>query len=64
VLALKELPGEDATDALALAVTHLRLGLGSERLLMASEALKDRGRAYRALLAKKRRTLNNSPQRP
>jgi crossover junction endodeoxyribonuclease RuvC len=64
LLALKELPGEDATDALALAVTHLRLGLGSERLLMASEALKDRGRAYRSLLAKKRRALNSSPGRP
>lgn len=64
VLSLKELPGEDATDALALAVTHLRLGLGSERLLVASEATKDRGRAYRTLLAKKRRALNNSPERP
>jgi crossover junction endodeoxyribonuclease RuvC len=63
LLSLKELPGEDATDALAIAVTHLRLGVGSERLLVASEALKDRGRAYRSLLAKKRRALNNSPDR-
>lgn len=57
ILALKELPGEDATDALALAVTHLRLGSSTERLLAASQALKERGRAYRSLLAKKRRAL-------
>jgi len=59
LLALKELPGEDATDALALAVTHLRLGCSSQRLLAASLALKERSRAYRSLLAKKRRALTS-----
>ena len=63
ILALKELPGEDATDALALAVTHLRLGSGSERLLSASRALKERSRAYRNLLAKKRRLSSAETQR-
>jgi len=63
ILALRELPGEDATDALALAVTHLRLGSGSERLLSASQALKERSRAYRSLLAKKRRVSSADTQR-
>jgi len=63
ILALKELPGEDATDALALAVTHLRLGSSTERLLAATLALKERGRAYRSLLAKKRRASGSAVER-
>lgn len=63
LLALKELPGEDATDALALAVTHLRLGAGTARLLSASQALKERASAYRSLLAKKRRTSSSAAER-
>jgi len=62
LLALKALPGEDATDALALAVTHLRLGAGTERLLLASEAMKERSRAYRSLLARKRRAVAHAPE--
>ncbi len=55
ILRLETLPGPDATDALALAVTHLRLGTATERLLLASEAVKQRGRAYQSLLARKRK---------
>lgn len=55
VLNLQELPGQDATDALALAVTHLRLGASSERLLQASEAVKQRHRTYRSLLQQRLR---------
>lgn len=56
LLSLERLPASDATDALALAVTHLRIGGSSERLLAASRALKARSRAHQNLLARKRRT--------
>jgi crossover junction endodeoxyribonuclease RuvC len=57
LLQLESLPGQDATDALALAVTHLRLGSSSERLAEARAAMKDRSRAYQRLLAGRRKSV-------
>lgn len=55
VLGLECLPGKDATDALALAVTHLRLGAQTARLMQARQAIEQRSRAHRALLSSLRR---------
>jgi crossover junction endodeoxyribonuclease RuvC len=55
LLGLEKLPGSDATDALALAVTHLRVGTASQRLAEASQALQRRSRAHQAQLASRRR---------
>jgi crossover junction endodeoxyribonuclease RuvC len=57
LLNLTTLPRADATDALALAVTHLRLGplaeMGSPRLrLFAAKGTTSRARSERAALAK------------
>jgi len=58
LLQLEKLPGKDATDALALAVTHLRLGNATKQLALAAEALKKRARAHQQLLLARRRGAN------
>ena len=61
LLQLERLPGPDATDALALAVTHLRLGAGTERFEQARQALKSRASAHRRKLSEQRRGAGPGP---
>jgi crossover junction endodeoxyribonuclease RuvC len=55
LLGLEALPGQDATDALALAVTHLRLGNSTKLMAEATRAVELRSRAHQRLLLASRR---------
>lgn len=58
MLALDQLPAADASDALAIAITHLRLGplahgdVGAARLLALTSSTRGRSRAGRAAMVK------------
>jgi len=66
LLALDRLPAADAADALALAITHLRIGSLIQALRpkvgLPARKLSDNG--LRALLGKKRRTRATGPKLP